>query len=156
MKIRLSELKRIIRSEVQRVVTEGVGPAAGAGVGVDAEEAATLGNDWIDGKSAAEKQQLVDFIEDQGYTADELRQMAQQAFQMEESGDALKEDEGSSVAKGFGTAVGAVGLPFLADMFPHEVLVNLSDYVGGTPGMVAVGALSGAILMKLAELVDAK
>jgi hypothetical protein len=154
MKIRLSELKRIIRSEVQRVVAEGVGPVAGAGV--DAEEAVTLGNDWIDGKSAAEKQQLVDFIEDQGYTADELRQMAQQAFQMEESGEALKEDEGSSVAKGFGTAVGAVGLPFLADMFPHGVLVNLSDYVGGTPGMVAVGALSGAILMKLAELVESK
>jgi len=152
MKIRLSELEEIIRSEVQRVVTESVGPA----YDVDAEEAATLGNDWVDGKSAAEKQQLVDFIEDKGYTADELRQLAQQAFQMEESGEALKEDEGSSVAKGFGTAVGAVGLPFLADMFPHEVLVNLSDYVGGTPGMVAVGALSGAILMKLAELVDAK
>jgi hypothetical protein len=152
MKIRLSELEEIIRSEVQRVVTESVGPA----YDVDAEEAATLGNDWVDGKSAAEKQQLVDFIEDKGYTADELRQLAKKAFQMEESGEALKEDEGSSVAKGFGTAVGAVGLPFLADMFPHEVLVNLSDYVGGTPGMVAVGALSGAILMKLAELVDAK
>ena len=152
MKIRLSELEEIIRSEVQRVVTEGVGPA----YDVDAEEAATLGNDWVDGKSAAEKQRLVDFIEDKGYTADELRQLAQQAFQMEESGEALKEDEGSSVAKGFGTAVGAVGLPFLADMFPHEVLVSLSDYVGGTPGMVAVGALSGAILMKLAELVVAK
>jgi hypothetical protein len=152
MKIRLSELEEIIRSEVQRVVTESVGPA----YDVDAEEAATLGNDWVDGKSAAEKQQLVDFIEDKGYTADELRQLAKKAFQMEESGEALKEDEGSSVAKGFGTAVGAVGLPFLADMFPHEVLVNLSDYVGGTPGMVAVGALSGAILMKLAELVDTK
>jgi len=152
MKIRLSELEEIIRSEVQRVVTESVGPA----YDVDAEEAATLGNDWVDGKSAAEKQQLVDFIEDKGYTADELRQLAKKAFQMEESGEALKEDEGSSVAKGFGTAVGAVGLPFLADMFPHEVLVNLSDYVGWTPGMLAVGALSGAILMKLSELVDAK
>lgn len=152
MKIRLSELKRVIQNEIQHVMIKDAGPV----YDVDADEAIALGSDWLDSRSDTEKQQLVARVEELGYTADELRQLAKKAFQVEESGSALKEDEGASVAKGFGTAVGAVGLPFLADMFPHEVLVSLSDYVGGTPGMVAVGALSGAILMKLAELVDAK